>query len=335
MSRILLKERGAFGNADTGGAWLSSDEWEMALDLPLRRKELRQILGGKIRELLVARGERPTKIGYVWTEVISRVDGPTFKQSITLSIGDFETVEGSKKDLTAFFPGKDQPWEREGTVRRNGTTGESSLPKCELQTHLSHIDQGFLSATSGPPVTSLATELGVHRHIETLFRKRFGALRLSAQTRGDRPCQYMDLASPPWVMNSRCIFEEYHAPELDTPARITGDSYKNDGEVNRGFGGEAASAAGGAGSTHCSWSTWSPGRLEKLEGILLTLAGFLGKFSAYAVSSIAYVMVKFRDAYPKVSGFIRDHPRGHQDLVVDLSPGKFNIACNSIREILA
>ena len=36
------------------------------------------------------------------------------------------------------------------------------------------------------------------------------ALRLSAQTRGDRPCQYMDLASPPWVMNSRCISEEYH-----------------------------------------------------------------------------------------------------------------------------
>ncbi|XLU28708.1 hypothetical protein S245_064774, partial [Arachis hypogaea] len=24
MPRILLKERGAFGNADTGGAWLSS-----------------------------------------------------------------------------------------------------------------------------------------------------------------------------------------------------------------------------------------------------------------------------------------------------------------------
>ena len=36
-------------------------------------------------------------------------------------------------------------------------------------------------------------------------------LRLSAQTRGDRPCRYMDLASPPWVMNSRCISEEYHA----------------------------------------------------------------------------------------------------------------------------
>ena len=30
-----------------------------------------------------------------------------------------------------------------------------------------------------------------------------GALRSSAQTRGDRPCRYMDLASPPWVMNSR------------------------------------------------------------------------------------------------------------------------------------
>ena len=36
------------------------------------------------------------------------------------------------------------------------------------------------------------------------------ALRLSAQTRGDRPCRYMDLASPSWVMNSRCISEEYH-----------------------------------------------------------------------------------------------------------------------------
>ena len=36
------------------------------------------------------------------------------------------------------------------------------------------------------------------------------ALRSSAQTRGDRPCRYMDLASPPWVMNSRCISEEYH-----------------------------------------------------------------------------------------------------------------------------
>ncbi|KAG5608557.1 hypothetical protein H5410_019838, partial [Solanum commersonii] len=33
--------------------------------------------------------------------------------------------------------------------------------------------------------------------------------------------------------------------------------------------------------------------------------GLLGKFSsAYAVSSIAYVMVEFRDAYPKISGFI-------------------------------
>ena len=36
------------------------------------------------------------------------------------------------------------------------------------------------------------------------------ALRSSAQTRGDRLCQYMDLASPPWVMNSRCIPDEYH-----------------------------------------------------------------------------------------------------------------------------
>lgn len=36
------------------------------------------------------------------------------------------------------------------------------------------------------------------------------ALRSSAQTGGDRPCRFMDLASPPWVMNSRCISEEYH-----------------------------------------------------------------------------------------------------------------------------
>ena len=35
------------------------------------------------------------------------------------------------------------------------------------------------------------------------------ALRSSAQTRGDRPCRYMNLASPPWVMNFRCISEKY------------------------------------------------------------------------------------------------------------------------------
>ena len=35
-------------------------------------------------------------------------------------------------------------------------------------------------------------------------------LRSSAQTRGDCPCRYMNLASPLWVMNSRCIFEEYY-----------------------------------------------------------------------------------------------------------------------------
>ena len=34
------------------------------------------------------------------------------------------------------------------------------------------------------------------------------ALRSSAQTCEDH--RYMDLASPPWVMNSRCISEEYH-----------------------------------------------------------------------------------------------------------------------------
>ena len=34
-------------------------------------------------------------------------------------------------------------------------------------------------------------------------------LRSSAQTRGDRPCRYMDLTSPTWVINSRCISEEY------------------------------------------------------------------------------------------------------------------------------
>ena len=40
-------------------------------------------------------------------------------------------------------------------------------------------------------------------------------LRSSAQTRGDRPCRYIDLASPPWVMNSRCIFEEYHVYTIE------------------------------------------------------------------------------------------------------------------------
>ena len=41
------------------------------------------------------------------------------------------------------------------------------------------------------------------------------ALRSSALTRGDRPCRYMDLASPPWVMNSRCISEEFHVYIID------------------------------------------------------------------------------------------------------------------------
>jgi len=36
------------------------------------------------------------------------------------------------------------------------------------------------------------------------------ALKSSVQTRGDHLCQYMDIASPPWVMNSQCISEEYH-----------------------------------------------------------------------------------------------------------------------------
>ena len=36
------------------------------------------------------------------------------------------------------------------------------------------------------------------------------ALRSSAQTRGDRLCRYMELASPPWIMRSRFISEEYH-----------------------------------------------------------------------------------------------------------------------------
>ncbi|KAK4599419.1 hypothetical protein RGQ29_009465 [Quercus rubra] len=34
MQRILLKERGAFGNADTGGAWLSSARAVTTLKLP-------------------------------------------------------------------------------------------------------------------------------------------------------------------------------------------------------------------------------------------------------------------------------------------------------------
>lgn len=37
------------------------------------------------------------------------------------------------------------------------------------------------------------------------------ALRPSAQIHGERPCQYMDLVNSPWIMNSRCIFQEYHA----------------------------------------------------------------------------------------------------------------------------
>ena len=36
------------------------------------------------------------------------------------------------------------------------------------------------------------------------------ALRSSAQTCGYHLCRYVDLASPPLVMNSRCISEEYH-----------------------------------------------------------------------------------------------------------------------------
>ena len=36
------------------------------------------------------------------------------------------------------------------------------------------------------------------------------ALRSSAQTCGDRLCRYVDLVSPPCVMNSRCISKEYH-----------------------------------------------------------------------------------------------------------------------------
>ena len=43
-----------------------------------------------------------------------------------------------------------------------------------------------------------------------------GALRSSAQTRRDRLCWYMDLASPPWVMNSQCIFEEYHVYTVES-----------------------------------------------------------------------------------------------------------------------
>ena len=35
-------------------------------------------------------------------------------------------------------------------------------------------------------------------------------LRSFAQTREDRSCLYIDLASSRWVMNSRCNYEEYH-----------------------------------------------------------------------------------------------------------------------------
>jgi len=41
-----------------------------------------------------------------------------------------------------------------------------------------------------------------------LFDVYDSALRSSAQTCGDRLCKYMDLATPLWVMNSRCISEE-------------------------------------------------------------------------------------------------------------------------------
>ncbi|MCE3051388.1 hypothetical protein HAX54_049706 [Datura stramonium] len=43
MPRILLKERGAFGNADTGGAWLSSAR---AVRLPvISRRKVRMTSG--------------------------------------------------------------------------------------------------------------------------------------------------------------------------------------------------------------------------------------------------------------------------------------------------
>ncbi|KAF0900275.1 hypothetical protein E2562_030043 [Oryza meyeriana var. granulata] len=41
MLRILLKERGALGNADTGGAWLSSARAVRPLVLSRRKERMR------------------------------------------------------------------------------------------------------------------------------------------------------------------------------------------------------------------------------------------------------------------------------------------------------
>ena len=38
----------------------------------------------------------------------------------------------------------------------------------------------------------------------------------STQTIGDRLYRYMDLASPPWIVNSRYIFEEYHVYTVES-----------------------------------------------------------------------------------------------------------------------
>jgi len=41
-------------------------------------------------------------------------------------------------------------------------------------------------------------------------------MRLSISwVRRDRSCRYMDVASPPWVLNSRCISKEYHVYTIE------------------------------------------------------------------------------------------------------------------------
>jgi len=53
----------------------------------------------------------------------------------------------------------------------------------------------------------------------------YSALRLSAQTRGDRPCRYMYLASPLCVINSWCFSEEYHVYTVERVLDIWGISF--------------------------------------------------------------------------------------------------------------
>ena len=46
------------------------------------------------------------------------------------------------------------------------------------------------------------------------------ALKSFAQTREDRSCLYMDLASSRWVMNSRCNYDKYHVYIVERGLRI-------------------------------------------------------------------------------------------------------------------